>query len=462
VFIYFGLWFHVMKKTKTSQFVCQECGGTSAKWVGKCPDCGSWNSMVEESVVARETSTWTGLSQNQAILLADSADVPEQPRTNTGIAELDRVLGGGIVNGSLILIGGDPGIGKSTIMLQLAHKLSEQKKKILYVSGEESENQIRLRASRLGIPGENIFLYTETCMERILSEAEKILPFALIVDSIQTTYTLRLPAIPGSVGQIRETAMQFLSFAKQNNVPVFLTGHVTKEGMIAGPRMLEHLVDTVLYFEGDNKQLFRILRAVKNRFGSVNEIGVFEMSPQGLLPVKNPSQMFLSERPASSPGSVVMCCLEGTRPFLVELQALVTDSTYGIARRTAIGLDNARVTMLVAVLEKRIGYHLGGQDIFLNVVGGLSVDDPAADLAICSAIVSSLRNKAIDPHTVLCGEVGLTGEIRSINHFALRVAEARNLGFHKVVAPLNSKADIPDIEITGCETVREALSELGK
>jgi len=418
--------------------------------------------MVEESVVARETSTWTGLTQNQSVSLADTSGVVEHPRTHTGIPELDRVLGGGIVDGSLILIGGDPGIGKSTIMLQLAHKLSEQGKKILYVSGEESENQIRLRASRLGIQGENIFLYTETCMERILSEADKISPFALIVDSIQTTYTLKLPAIPGSVGQIRETAMQFLSFAKQNNIPVFLTGHVTKEGMIAGPRMLEHLVDTVLYFEGDNRLFFRILRAVKNRFGSVNEIGVFEMSSQGLLPVKNPSQMFLSERPASSPGSVVMCCLEGTRPFLVELQALVTDSTYGIARRTSIGLDSARVTMLIAVLEKRIGYHLGGQDIFLNVVGGLSVDDPAADLAICAAVVSSLRNKAIDPHTVLCGEVGLTGEIRSTTHFAMRASEARNLGFLRVLAPLNSKAESPEIEIVGCETLRDALSELGK
>ncbi|MCI0413145.1 DNA repair protein RadA [bacterium] len=450
-----------MKGKKSTQFVCQECGGVSAKWLGKCPDCGNWNSLVEESVVARETSTWTGLSQNQAVVLTSDQEVPEQPRTPTGIPELDRVLGGGIVDGSLILIGGDPGIGKSTIMLQLAHKLSEQGKKVLYVSGEESENQIRLRANRLNVNGENIFLYTETCMERILSEAEKISPFAIIVDSIQTAYTLKLPAIPGSVGQIRETAMQFLSYAKQNNVPVFLTGHVTKEGLIAGPRMLEHLVDTVLYFEGDNKQFFRIVRAVKNRFGSINEIGVFEMSAQGLLPVKNPSQMFLSERPASSPGSVVMSCMEGTRPFLVELQALVTDSTYGVARRTSIGLDNTRVTMLVAVLEKRIGYYLGGQDIFLNVVGGLSVEDPAADLAICAAIVSSLRNKTVDPHTVLCGEVGLTGEIRSINHFALRASEAQNLGFQKIVAPLSSKADGANIEIIGCETVRDALSFLG-
>jgi DNA repair protein RadA/Sms len=299
-------------------------------------------------------------------------------------------------------------------------------------------------------------------MERILSEAEKLSPFAIIVDSIQTMYTLKLPAIPGSVGQIRETAMQFLSFAKQNDVPVFLTGHVTKEGIIAGPRMLEHLVDTVLYFEGDNKQFFRILRAVKNRFGSINEIGVFEMSSQGLTAVKNPSQMFLSERPSSSPGSVVMSCMEGTRPFLVELQALVTDSTYGVARRNSIGLDSTRVTMLVAVLEKRIGYHLGGQDIFLNVVGGLSVEDPAADLAICAAIVSSLRNKAIDPHTVLCGEVGLTGEIRSVNHFALRASEAQNLGFQRILAPVNCKADGAKIEITGCETVKDALSALGK
>jgi DNA repair protein RadA/Sms len=451
-----------MKTKKTTQFVCQECGGVSSKWLGKCPDCGNWNSLVEESVVARETSTWTGLSQNQAVPLASDEDVQDKPRTRTGIPELDRVLGGGIVDGSLILVGGDPGIGKSTIMLQLAHRLAEQGKRILYVSGEESENQIRLRANRLNVNGENIFLYTETCMERILSESEKISPFAIIVDSIQTTYTLKLPAIPGSVGQIRETAMQFLSYAKQNNVPIFLTGHVTKEGLIAGPRMLEHLVDTVLYFEGDNKQLFRILRAVKNRFGSVNEIGVFEMSSQGLTPVKNPSQMFLSERPASSPGSVVMSCMEGTRPFLVELQALVTDSTYGVARRASIGLDNTRVTMMVAILEKRIGYHLGGQDIFLNVVGGLIVADPAADLAICAAIVSSLRNKAIDPHTVLCGEVGLTGEIRSVNHFALRASEAQNLGFQRIVAPLSVKSDNSNIEIVGCETVRDALTFLGK
>jgi DNA repair protein RadA/Sms len=451
-----------MKAKKSSQFVCQECGGVSPKWLGKCPDCGSWNSLVEESIVARETSTWTGLSQNQAVALTGESAVPEQPRTCTGVPELDRVLGGGIVDGSLILIGGDPGIGKSTIMLQIAHKLAEQGKRILYVSGEESENQIRLRATRLNVEGENIFLFTETCTERILAEAERINPYAVIVDSIQTAYTLKLPAIPGSVGQIRETAMQFLSYAKQTNVPVFLTGHVTKEGLIAGPRMLEHLVDTVLYFEGDNKHFFRILRAVKNRFGSINEIGVFEMSSQGLMAVKNPSQMFLSERPASSPGSVVMSCLEGTRPFLVELQALVTDSTYGVARRTSIGLDNTRVTMLVAVLEKRIGYHLGGQDIFLNVVGGLSVMDPAADLAICAAIVSSLRNKAIDPHTVLCGEVGLTGEIRSINHFPLRVSEAQNLGFQRILAPVNCKAEAANIEITGCETVKDALAFLGK
>ena len=450
-----------MKSKKATQFVCQECGGVSPKWLGKCPDCGNWNSLVEESVVARETSTWTGLSQNQAVLLKSEEDALEHPRTQTGMPELDRVLGGGIVDGSLILIGGDPGIGKSTLMLQLGHKLAEQGKTILYVSGEESENQIRLRASRLQVAGDNIFLFTETCMERILAEAERIRPFAMIIDSIQTTYTLKLPAIPGSVGQIRETAMQFLSFSKQNHVPVFLTGHVTKEGMIAGPRMLEHLVDTVLYFEGDNKQFFRILRAVKNRFGSVNEIGVFEMSQQGLLAVKNPSQMFLSERPAASPGSVVMCCLEGTRPFLVELQALVTDSTYGMARRTSIGLDNTRVTMLVAVLEKRIGYHLGGQDIFLNVVGGLSVEDPAADLAICAAIVSSLRNKAIDPQTVLCGEVGLTGEIRSISQFAIRASEAQNLGFQRIVAPMNCKADGANIEIAGCETVKDALTFLG-
>lgn len=449
-------------KKKSSQFVCQECGAVTGKWMGKCPECGNWNSLVEESVVAKEMSTWTGLTQNIPVPLTGEEDVADIPRTVTNIPELDRVLGGGIVPGSLVLIGGDPGIGKSTIMMQLAQKIAEQKKTVLYVSGEESENQIRLRAHRLGVENENILLFTETCMERILPEAEKLNPAVIIVDSIQTTYTLKLPAIPGSVGQIRETAMQFLSFGKQREISIFLTGHVTKEGMIAGPRMLEHLVDTVLYFEGDNKQLFRILRAVKNRFGSVNEIGVFEMNESGLIAVKNPSQMFLSERPSSAPGSVVMCCLEGTRPFLVELQALVTESAYGTARRMSIGLDNSRVMMLIAVLEKRIGYHLGGQDIFLNVVGGLSVDDPAADLAICVAILSSLRNKAIDMQTVFCGEVGLTGEIRSINHFNLRVSEAKNLGFQRVLAPPNSKYDADGIQVISCPTVKEALATLGK
>jgi DNA repair protein RadA/Sms len=449
-----------MKKAKSSQFVCQECGAITQKWLGKCPECGNWNTLVEESVVARETGTWTGMTQGHPVPLDTEDRTADLPRVLTDIPELDRVLGGGIVNGSLVLIGGDPGIGKSTLMMQLANSLAAKNRKILYVSGEESENQIRLRAQRLNVQSENFYLFTETCVERILPEADKLQPFAIVVDSIQTMYTLKIASVPGSVGQIRETAMQFLSYAKQSNVSVFLTGHVTKEGMIAGPRLLEHLVDTVLYFEGDNKQLFRILRAVKNRFGSINEIGVFEMAERGLLPVKNPSQMFLSERPLSAPGSVVMSCLEGTRPFLVELQALVTESAYGTARRMAIGLDSSRVMMLVAVLEKRIGYHLGGQDIFLNVVGGLFIEDPAADLAISAAIVSSLRNKAIDQNTVFCGEVGLTGEIRSITHFNLRAAEAKNLGFKRILAPQNSRYEADGLEIVGCETVKEALSFL--
>jgi len=449
-------------KKKSSQFVCQECGAMSPKWLGRCPECGNWNSLVEETVVARETGTWTGITQNHPVLLNSDENVQDMPRVSTEIPELDRVLGGGIVRGSLVLIGGDPGIGKSTLMMQLAHSLSRMNHRILYISGEESENQIRMRAQRLKIETENLYVFTETCVERILPEAENLKPFALIVDSIQTMYTLKIPAVPGSVGQIRETAMQFLTYAKQSNITVFLTGHVTKEGMIAGPRLLEHLVDCVLYFEGDNKQLYRILRAVKNRFGSVNEIGVFEMTEAGLLPVKNPSQMFLSERPLSAPGSVVMSCLEGTRPFLVELQALVTESAYGTARRMAIGVDSSRLMMLVAVLEKRIGYHLGGQDIFLNVVGGLFIDDPAADLAICAAVVSSLRNKAIDINTVFCGEVGLTGEIRSIAHFNLRASEAKNLGFKRILAPQNSRYDGSGLEIVGCESVKDALSFLKK
>ena len=449
-------------KKRQSQFVCQECGAITPKWMGKCPECGNWNSLVEESVVARETANWTGLTQTAPVPLTGEEDLQQVPRVSTGIAEFDRVLGGGIVEGSLVLIGGDPGIGKSTIVMQVAQRLGEQNRRVLYVSGEESEHQIRLRAARLKIQSEHIFIYTETCMERILAEAEKIRPFVIIADSIQTMYTLKLPAIPGSVGQVRECAMQFLSFGKQHNTSVFLTGHVTKEGMIAGPRMLEHLVDTVLYFEGDNKQFFRILRAVKNRFGSINEIGVFEMSEGGLIPVKNPSQMFLSERPSTAPGSVVMSCLEGTRPFLVELQALVTESAYGMARRMSIGLENSRLLMLLAVLEKRIGYHLANQDVFLNVVGGLTVDDPAADLAICAAVISSLKNKSIDPHIVLCGEVGLTGEIRSISHFSLRASEAKNLGFKRILAPKSVRADVDGIEIVSVESVKEALAVLSE
>lgn len=451
-----------MKSKRVTQFVCQECGSTSSKWLGKCPDCDGWNTLVEESIVARETGGWTGISQIQAIPLISDENTEELIRTSTNIPELDRVLGGGVVPGSLVLVGGDPGIGKSTIMMQLANQLASGKKPVVYISGEESEHQIRLRASRLKVESENILLFTETCLERILPELDRLKPLCVIVDSIQTMYTMRIPAVPGSVGQIRETSMQFLAFAKQSGTSVFLTGHVTKEGQIAGPRLLEHLVDTVLYFEGDNKQFYRILRAVKNRFGSINEIGVFEMAESGLVPVKNPSHLFLSERPLSAPGSVVMSCLEGSRPFLVELQALVTESVYGNARRMSIGLENSRVIMLIAVLEKRIGYHLGSQDVFLNVVGGLTVEDPAADLAICAAIISSLRNKTIDPHTVLCGEVGLTGEIRSINHFNLRVAEARNLGFKRIVAPHSSKSDYADIEIISCQTVKEALSTLAK
>jgi DNA repair protein RadA/Sms len=452
------------EKRKTTQFVCQECGAVASKWLGKCPECSGWNTLVEESVIARETGgNWTGLSQSHPIPLSETGEVEEFSRVTTNIPELDRVLGGGIVPGSLVLVGGDPGIGKSTLMMQLAHQLALQKRPIVYISGEESETQIRLRASRLNIHQGQIYVFTETCLERILPEMNLLKPFSLIVDSIQTMYTLKIPAVPGSVGQIRETAMQFLAYAKQTNTSVFLTGHVTKEGMIAGPRLLEHLVDTVLYFEGDNKQLYRILRSVKNRFGSINEIGVFEMTGNGLLPVKNPSQLFLSERPASVPGSVVMSCLEGTRPLLVELQALVTESAYGTARRMAIGLDTSRVIMLIAVLEKRVGYHLGGQDIFLNVVGGLTVEDPAADLAICAAIISSLRNKAIDPDTVLCGEVGLTGEIRSITHFTLRASEAKNLGFKRIIGPASTPPDTTsDLEIIRCDSVKQALGTLAK
>ena len=425
-----------MTKQKKPNYVCQSCGYQALKWLGRCPDCGEWNSMVEEPVKSeRNGKTSYAMSQPQTI---DAISLAPEMRLKTGRVEFDRTLGGGVVPGSLVLIGGDPGIGKSTLILQVLDKLSHQSCRALYLSGEESPQQIKLRAERLSVHSENLYIMTGTCIEDFFEKLAPIKPDIVAVDSIQTVYTNDLTSAPGSVGQVREVAARLMTFAKQSGVPIFLIGHVTKEGAIAGPKVLEHLVDTVLYFEGDKGHVFRILRSVKNRFGPTNEIGVFEMKDTGLEEVGNPSRIFLEERPQDVPGSVVIPCLEGTRPVLVEIQALVGPSPLGMPRRTAIGVDHNRISLLVAVLGKRIGMELGDQDIFVNVAGGLKVDEPAADLGIVSAMMSSFLNRPVDRNLVVFGEVGLAGEIRGVSQPDLRIREAKKLGFSRCLLSRNN------------------------
>jgi len=438
-------------------YQCQSCGHTSPKWLGKCPDCGEWNSFAEEE--ARVTK----LSRQKTALPVslDEIAYSSGSRHSTGIRELDRTLGGGVVKGSVVLIGGDPGIGKSTLVLQSLNALAELGT-VLYVSGEESPEQVKIRAERLGIKSEKIMLLPETSLEGIVSVARDVKPHLLVIDSIQTIFSLELPSTPGSVGQIRECATKLMFYAKKQNVPLFLIGHVTKEGAIAGPKVLEHIVDTVLYFEGDKGNPFRILRAVKNRFGSTNEIGVFEMMDSGLKEVDNPSELFLSERPVNVPGSVVTVSLEGTRPLLVEIQALASASSFGVPRRTAIGVDYNRINLLVAVLEKRLGMHLGNMDIYVNVVGGLKINEPAIDMGVVAAIVSSFRNQPIDTGIFAFGEVGLSGELRAISQAEIRINEALKLGFKKGIVPASnvSAAEHPGMEVIGVKTVEEAIDIL--
>jgi DNA repair protein RadA/Sms len=382
-------------------------------------------------------------------------------RYSTEIRELDRTLGGGVVMGSVVLIGGDPGIGKSTLILQSLKGLTKLGK-VLYVSGEESPEQVKMRADRLQIKSDEIILLPETSLEGIISVAQKVNPEVIVIDSIQTIFSLELPSAPGSVGQIRECATKLMFLAKKQNIPLFIIGHVTKEGAIAGPKVLEHVVDTVLYFEGDKGNPFRILRAVKNRFGSTNEIGVFEMQESGLKEVDNPSQLFLSERPDNVPGSVVTVSLEGTRPLLVEIQALVTASSFGVPRRTALGVDYNRINLLIAVLDKRLGMHLGGMDIFVNVVGGLRIDEPAIDMGIIAAIASSFKNNTIETGTFTFGEVGLSGEMRAISQADVRIKEASKLGFKKGIVPVNNtnRLESNEIDIIGVKNVEEAIEIL--
>ncbi|HLN62584.1 MAG TPA: DNA repair protein RadA [Symbiobacteriaceae bacterium] len=451
-----------MAKAKTL-FVCQECGQESARWLGKCPGCGNWNTMVEEVVAAApalKPGISPGLSMGDKPVSINKVDAEDLPRVPTGSDELDRVLGGGIVPGSFVLVGGDPGIGKSTILLQLAARIAQTHGTVLYVSGEESARQIRLRADRLATLSDRLMVLSETNMELIDQQAQQLKPALLIVDSIQTVFKPDLPSAPGSVTQVRECAAQLLRLAKGQNVPVFIVGHVTKEGSLAGPRVLEHIVDTVLYFEGERHASFRVLRAVKNRFGSTNEIGLWEMRDAGLVEVPNASELFLSERPLDVAGSVVVPSMEGTRPLLVEVQALVSASTFVSPRRTADGIDQNRVQLLIAVLEKRVGLLLGSHDAYVKVAGGVRIAEPAVDLGLAVALASSFRDQPPDPRTVVIGEVGLAGEVRAVSRVEQRLREAEKMGFKRAVLPQSNLKGITmktSMELVGVETVMEAL-----
>ncbi len=455
-----------MAKRPATIFVCQNCAGQSRKWLGQCPDCAEWNTLVEERFrpIAQAAAAGTSFRTHGAQSVAFSEIEPQDDdRTSTQIDELDRVLGGGIVAGSLVLIGGEPGIGKSTIVLQMAERLASNGSKLLYVSGEESERQIKMRGERLGVDSRSLFLHAETNLESIFAEIERLRPSLVIVDSIQTVFSAKLDSAPGSVSQVREVAGQFMMLAKQTAIPVFLTGHVTKDGSIAGPRTLEHIVDTVLYFEGDRHHNHRIIRATKNRFGAANEIGVFEMTNSGLSPVGNPSELFLQERPEGASGSIVTVCMEGTRPMLVEVQALVGGTKFGSGRRMTQGFDQNRMSLLIAVMEKRLGLQLAADDVFVNVAGGIEIGEPAADLGIIAAIASSYRNLAIDPETAVFGEVGLTGEVRGVLQAQARAREAQALGFKKLIIPESNKKGLEKllgIKILGIKSIENALEEL--
>lgn len=446
-------------------YVCQSCGTQSPRWMGKCPDCGQWNTMVEERVEKpKDVGSVKRRDGNEPLLLGD-IQARDEDRFVTKIGELDRVLGGGIVGGSVVLIGGDPGIGKSTLVLQMLRQVSDLKGKALYVTGEESPSQIKMRAQRLGVKAEHLYVLAETSLEEVLHAADGLQPQVIVVDSVQTVFTSELPSAPGSVGQVREVSGRLMVHAKRSGIPTFLIGHVTKDGAIAGPRVLEHIVDTVLYFEGDRGHAFRILRAVKNRFGSTNEIGVFEMKESGLAEVANPSELFLAERPADATGSVVVSSLEGTRPIMAELQALVAPSKLAMPRRTCIGVDYNRVSLLLAVLEKRVGMHLMGMDVFVNIVGGLKIDEPAVDLGVISAVASSFREKAIDAHTVIMGEVGLAGEVRAVHQVEARLKDAAKLGFTRCILPAANvekldKSIAVKMELLGVRSVDEAMERL--
>lgn len=459
-----------MAKGKKTVFFCQNCGHEESKWLGQCPACKEWNTFVEEKVTVPKAGNASALGPaggavQQPVLLT-SVDTDEDERIRTGIGELDRVLGGGIVQGSLVLVGGDPGIGKSTLLLQVCQKLSAMGKKILYISGEESLKQIKLRADRMGTFSENLYLLCETNLELIRSSIERQKPDMAVIDSIQTMYNEEVSSAPGSVSQVRESTNVLLQLAKGLNIAIFIVGHVTKEGTVAGPRVLEHMVDTVLYFEGDRHVSYRILRGVKNRFGSTNEIGVFEMRREGLVEVENPSEYMLSGRPENASGSVVACAMEGTRPILMEIQALVCHSNFGMPRRTAAGLDYNRVNLLMAVLEKRAGLPLSSYDAYVNIAGGIRMNEPASDLGIVMAIASSYKNKPVPEDTIVFGEVGLSGEVRAVTMPEQRVAEAKKLGFKVCILPEVSRKSLKnmggqeELRIIGVRSINQAIDLL--
>jgi DNA repair protein RadA/Sms len=451
-----------VKKIKTL-FFCQNCGQQSPKWLGRCPSCGEWNRFVEEEIrdadAARPDDVlFDGVPQSIEAITADEGE-----RLRTGIAELDRVLGGGIVGGSAILVGGDPGIGKSTLLLQVLEKLAGRNLPVLYVSGEESARQIKLRGKRLGASSKDLLILVEVELENILNRIQEVRPAAVVIDSIQTVYSSVLSSAPGSVGQVREASGRLILLAKKTGIPVFLVGHVTKDGSIAGPKVLEHMVDTVLYFEGDSGHAYRIIRGIKNRFGPTHEIGVFEMRDTGLVEVANPSAFFLAERPEGAAGSVVVPSMEGTRPILIEVQALVSSTSFGMPRRTAIGVDHNRVSLLTAVMDKICGIHLGGSDIFLNVAGGVKVDETAIDLGIVSAMASSFLDRPVATGTVVFGEVGLTGEIRGISQTEVRIKEAARMGFTRCILPRTQNREgrpEKNIELIPIRSLKELTEHL--
>lgn len=447
-----------MAKTK-QVFFCQECGYESSKWMGQCPGCKAWNTFVEERKV-------TGAGKHTARTVATAPasileiTTGEETRIGTGMKELDRVLGGGIVTGSLVLIGGDPGIGKSTILLQVCRNLTVSGHKVLYVSGEESMQQIKMRAERLGEFQQDMYLYCETDLNGIENAIEHVAPEVVVIDSVQTMTLEEIASAAGSVSQVREVTNRLMQLAKNKNIAIFIVGHVTKEGTVAGPRTLEHMVDTVLYFEGERSSVYRILRGVKNRFGATNEIGVFEMKNDGLSEVKNPSEVMLEGRPVDASGSTVVCSMEGTRPLLIEIQALVAQTNFQMPRRTTVGIDFNRVNLLMAVLEKRAGIHLGSCDAYVNLTGGIRLSEPAIDLGIVLALVSSYRNRPVDEHTIIFGEVGLTGEVRGVNMAEQRAKEAAKLGFTTCILPASNAANISSVKgmrLIGVSNVKEAI-----